>query len=141
MSVAPAAVVPDVPVSTFTSEQIQKWELGVALLINNWRAMVDAVSCQWGGPDSADKRDWLCGAIADMFVERPETDAEDVEDVLVQVMADEFDVNLEDDSAYVVSIQWSRSMAERMEADRWDIGCEVGHDFEGANWGWKLYRC
>ncbi|TGZ84211.1 hypothetical protein EX30DRAFT_338757 [Ascodesmis nigricans] len=94
---------PTAPVSTFSTTQIAKWEQGVALILNNWRALTDAVSCQWGGPDSADKRDWLCGTVADLFVERPETDTEDVEDVLLQVMADEFEVNLEDDSAYLVA--------------------------------------
>lgn len=98
-----SAPAPVASVASFSQDQISKWEQGVALTINNWRALSDAVSCQWGGPDSADKRDWLCGAVADLFVERPDTDAEDVEEVLLQVMVDEFDVNLEDDSAYLVS--------------------------------------
>ena len=58
-----------------------------------------AVQSSWGGPTSSDKRDWLCGAISDMIAERPETDAEDLEDVLIQVMSDEFDVVVDDESA------------------------------------------
>lgn len=56
------------------------------------------MSNQWGGPDSADKRDWLAGVISQLFEERPATDEQDVEDVLLQVMADEFDLQLEDES-------------------------------------------
>jgi pre-rRNA-processing protein TSR2 len=87
----------------FTPEQTQKWELGVSLLLNFWQPLRDAVSCSWGGPDSEDKRDWLCGVIADLWTEDPEADDETVEERLIQVMEDEFDVNLEDDSAYEVS--------------------------------------
>jgi pre-rRNA-processing protein TSR2 len=95
---APGAAVPVV----FTPEQTQKWELGVSLLLNFWQPLRDAVSCNWGGPDSADKRDWLCGVIADLWTEDEEADEETVEQRLLQVMEDEFDVNLEDDSAYDV---------------------------------------
>lgn len=62
--------------------------------------LTDAVVGEWGGPDSADKRDWLCGAIADMFTGREELDEYDLEDTLIHAMEDEFMVNLEDDSAW-----------------------------------------
>ncbi|KAJ0426533.1 Pre-rRNA-processing protein TSR2-domain-containing protein [Aspergillus carlsbadensis] len=74
-------------------------DLGVTLAINAWPALTLAVASNWGGPTSSDKRDWLCGAISEMLVDRPETDAEDLEDVLVQVMNDEFDVVVDDESA------------------------------------------
>lgn len=38
-----------------------------------------------------------------MLTERPETDAEDLEDVLIQVMSDEYDVVVDDESAAVVA--------------------------------------
>jgi pre-rRNA-processing protein TSR2 len=38
-----------------------------------------------------------------MFEQRPQTDLEDVETTLLQVMADEFEVNVEDDTAYQVA--------------------------------------
>ena len=88
---------------TFTPTQITKWELGVSLILNSWPALTDAVNSGWGGADSADKRDWLCGAIADMCVASADTDEYDVEDTLANVMEDEFEVSLEDDSAYQVS--------------------------------------
>lgn len=74
-------------------------DLAITLVLNNWPALTLAVQSNWGGPTSGDKRDWLCGAISDMLNERPETDAEDLEDVLIQVMNDEFEVMIDDESA------------------------------------------
>jgi len=86
-------------------EATSKWELGVSLLLNGWKALDDAVTAQWGGPDSEDKRDWLCGAVADMFVERPETDEIDLEETLLHVMDDEFECSVEDGSGYEIAIK------------------------------------
>ncbi|RAL16255.1 uncharacterized protein BO97DRAFT_402704 [Aspergillus homomorphus CBS 101889] len=80
-------------------------DLGITLALNDWPALTLAVQSNWGGPTSADKRDWLCGAISEMLAERPETDAYDLEDVLVQVMTDEFDVDVDDESAATVADQ------------------------------------
>lgn len=91
-------------VAAFTPLQTTKWELGVSLILHSWPALTDAVNSGWGGADSSDKRDWLCGAIADMFVANADTDEYDVEDTLTNVMEDEFEVNLEDDSAYEVML-------------------------------------
>ncbi|OOQ85242.1 putative pre-rRNA processing protein [Penicillium brasilianum] len=74
-------------------------DLAITLVLNNWPALTLAVQSNWGGPTSGDKRDWLCGAISEMLNERPETDAEDLEDVLIQVMNDEFEVMIDDESA------------------------------------------
>ena len=64
-----------------------------ALIIHMWSALDIAVQNEWAGPDSADIRDWLGGVIVDMFsfptVKKVET--EDVEDVLIQVLDDEFE--------------------------------------------------
>ncbi|GAQ42306.1 pre-rRNA processing protein [Aspergillus niger] len=83
----------------------QYLDLGITLAINAWPALTLAVQSNWGGPTSSDKRDWLCGAISEMIQERPETDAEDLEDVLIQVMNDEFDVVVDDESAGMVAVQ------------------------------------
>ncbi|KAB8235219.1 Pre-rRNA-processing protein TSR2-domain-containing protein [Aspergillus alliaceus] len=80
-------------------------DLGITLAINSWPALSLAVESNWGGPTSSDKRDWLCGAISDMLNDRPETDAEDLEDVLIQVMNDEFDVVVDDESAAPVAAE------------------------------------
>ena len=63
---------------------------------------------QWGGPDSSDKRDWFAGAIVDLFESRPDTDIEDVETVLLQVMLDEFEVNVDDGSGFEIAEQVMR---------------------------------
>lgn len=62
-----------------------------------------AVQNNWGGPDSAAKRDWFAGAISELFDDRPDTDQLDVETVLLQVMQDEFDVNVEDETEIPVA--------------------------------------
>lgn len=94
-------------------------DLGITLAIHSWPALTLAVQSNWGGPTSGDKRDWLCGAISDMLQERPETDAEDLEDVLVQVMNDEFDVVVEDESAAPVAarIMEMKGAVERGETE------------------------
>lgn len=76
------------------------FELAVSLHLWRWQALTLAVDNEWGGADSAEKRDWLAGTLADLYSPDKETDVEDVEDVVVQVMGDEFSVLLEDDSAY-----------------------------------------
>ncbi|KAJ5928831.1 hypothetical protein N7466_007787 [Penicillium verhagenii] len=80
-------------------------DLGITLALHNWPSLTLAVQSNWGGPTSDDKRAWLCGAISEMLTERPETDAEDVEDVLIQVLNDEFDVVIDDESAGNVAVQ------------------------------------
>jgi pre-rRNA-processing protein TSR2 len=88
-----------------SESQQQKLDLAITLLINTWPALGLAVQSSWGGPNSADKRDWLCGAISDIISTRPETDSYDIEDILVQVLNDEFDVAVDDGSAGVVADQ------------------------------------
>lgn len=95
----------DAPASTANLSASSQLDLGITLALNNWPALTLAVQSQWGGPTSADKRDWLCGAISDMLTDRPETDSEDLEDVLIQVMNDEFDVVVDDESAAMVAAQ------------------------------------
>ncbi|KAL4943725.1 hypothetical protein BDV06DRAFT_234393 [Aspergillus oleicola] len=113
-------------------------DLGITLAINAWPALSLAVTSNWGGPTSSDKRDWLCGAISEMIVDRPETDAEDLEDVLIQVMNDEFDVVVDDESAGEVALKIMevRNMVERGEfegvKDMWEEG-ERKKGSKGAN--------
>ncbi|KAK0641165.1 Pre-rRNA-processing protein TSR2-domain-containing protein [Cercophora newfieldiana] len=99
------------------------FEQGVAFALHLWPALTLAVQNNWGGPDSSDKRDWFAGAIVDLFPDlsnKPATattatttqpaqaaleepDQADVETVLLQVMLDEFEVNVDDDSAFEVA--------------------------------------
>ncbi|TFB07160.1 Pre-rRNA-processing protein TSR2 [Trichoderma ghanense] len=92
------------------------FEQAVACALHLWPALTLAVQNGWGGPDSADKRDWFAGAVVDLFPEfadaqpgeaaktaAEEPDMEDVETVLLQVMVDEFEVNIDDDSTLEVA--------------------------------------
>ncbi|CCC13112.1 hypothetical protein SMACR_06330 [Sordaria macrospora] len=114
-----------------------EFEQGVAIALHLWPALSLAVQNNWGGPDSADKRDWFAGAVVDLFPDlnkvlappqserqqqqqqqttqksksddheeaTEEPDQLDIETVLLQVMLDEFEVNVDDDSAFEVAEQ------------------------------------
>ncbi|KAI5922907.1 Pre-rRNA-processing protein TSR2-domain-containing protein [Camillea tinctor] len=103
----------------------EQFEQGVAISLHLWLSLTIAVQNNWGGPSSADKRDWFAGAIAEMFPSfvdiaaaaesdnqkttkssassREEPLAEDVEATLLQVMWDEFEANIDDDSEVEVA--------------------------------------
>ncbi|KAJ2892005.1 putative pre-rRNA-processing protein TSR2 [Zalerion maritima] len=104
-------------------KQIQSnFEQAVSLSLFTWPALTLAVQNNWGGPDSEDKRAWFSGAIVDHFPDlsttpdalkllrtskpnEDEPDAETVEEVLLQVMLDEFEVNVDDESGFAVAEQ------------------------------------
>ncbi|EOD51165.1 putative pre-rRNA processing protein [Neofusicoccum parvum] len=88
------------PTPEFKSERFGH---GIWFALQAWPALTVAIQSQFGGPDGADKRDWLAGAISDIFDNDPETDQLDIEAVLLQVMEDEFEVRLEDDSEVPVA--------------------------------------
>lgn len=92
-------------------------DAGIWYHLNLWPALQAAVSNQWGGPDSADKRDWLAGAVSELLATFPapamtaddpvkakeeraeqQTQQEDLEVLLLQVMQDEFECQVEDES-------------------------------------------
>ncbi|KAL8936610.1 MAG: hypothetical protein Q9216_004839 [Gyalolechia sp. 2 TL-2023] len=78
----------------------QKFDLAIALVLSTWPALTLAVQNSWGGPLSSEKRDWFAGAISDLFSTQPANSigVEYLEEFLLQVMNDEFEVNVEDDS-------------------------------------------
>lgn len=87
-----------------TPAQLQTaFENGVWYALCLWPALHVAVSNSWGGPDSADKRDWFAGAVSDLFGTHPATDQEDLEAFLLQVMQDEFECNVEDETEVAVA--------------------------------------
>lgn len=107
------------------------FEQGVALALHLWADLTLAVQNNWGGPDSADKRDWFAGAVVELFPDLTakgapttatgsaaessddnEPDAACVEEFLLQVMLDEFEVNVDDDSSFEVAEQILRVRAE-----------------------------
>ncbi|PSR79209.1 Pre-rRNA-processing protein TSR2-domain-containing protein [Coniella lustricola] len=117
-----------------------RFEQAVALSLNLWPALTLAVQNNWGGPDSADKRDWFAGEVASQFppfpsstsststatsssssttaaaaataADQPDPDAEYIEELILQVMLDEFEVNVDDDSGYDVAVEIIRLRAQ-----------------------------
>lgn len=144
-----------------------RFEQSVALSLGLWPALTLAVQNNWGGADSADKRDWFAGVIAEAFpsfatptttsssttaaavVDEPDT--EYIEELLLQIMLDEFEVAVDDDSSFDVAAELIRlrgqcragnfEEVERLEA-RWtaakgrkvvmEAGAEKDQDTEGS---------
>ena len=76
---------------------------GVSLILYSWTALRLAIEMEWGGIDSVNKRDWMIEVIVDYFDKQGKNIIpEDIEDMLIQIMVDEFNVNLDDDSAYQI---------------------------------------
>ncbi|KAI4151655.1 MAG: hypothetical protein LQ341_000872 [Variospora aurantia] len=101
-SFSPRPFAPPYPNTLTNSEKIQsKFDLSIALALSAWPALTLSVQNSWGGPLSSEKRDWFAGAISDLFSSPPDDatiDVEYLEEFLLQVMDDEFEVNVEDDS-------------------------------------------
>ncbi|KAI6014690.1 Pre-rRNA-processing protein TSR2-domain-containing protein [Pisolithus marmoratus] len=91
---------------------------GILARLALWPALRIAVHNLWGGPESAEKQRWLAGVIVNQYEDHtphtaPSTsqsqllgtvpDAFYIEEILLQIMFDEFEVTLEDNSAYDVA--------------------------------------
>ncbi|KAK3637321.1 rRNA accumulation-related protein [Elasticomyces elasticus] len=87
-----------------TPERLQQaFDHGIWYALSLWPALHVATANSWGGPESTDKRDWFAGAVSDLFSSRPDTDNEELEIFLLQIMQDEFDCNVEDESEVEVT--------------------------------------
>lgn len=83
----------------FDEEKKQaKFELGVCMAIYKWDELNTAVENSWGGPNSAEKRDWISGIIIELFDDKI-VDIALIEETLLYAMLDEFDTNVDNDSA------------------------------------------
>jgi len=65
-----------------------------------WATLRIAVKENWGGPGASSKRTWLASVIVDSFEEQTPTPPDDqyIEELLLQVMSDEFETLIEDGS-------------------------------------------
>ncbi|KAG2231035.1 hypothetical protein INT48_006366 [Thamnidium elegans] len=85
------------------------FEEGVSYIFHNWTALKLAVEQDWGGVESAEKREWMIDLIVGHFDKRKsifkkhQLDIDEIEDILSQIMTDEFNATLEDDSPYLVA--------------------------------------
>lgn len=85
-------------------KQQARFELGVSMMIYKWDALSIAVENNWGGPDSAEKRDWVTAIVLDLFKNEKLVDAALIEETLLYAMLDEFDTNVEDESALPIAV-------------------------------------
>jgi pre-rRNA-processing protein TSR2 len=88
-----------------------QFELALSLTLFTWPDLTLAVQNNWGGPNSAEKREWFAGAISELFpsptspTSVPVPELEDVESRLLQIMEDEFEVVVDDDSSLDIAKQ------------------------------------
>ena len=77
---------------------------GVIARLAIWATLSIAVKENWGGPGASSKRTWLASVIVDAFEEqKPTPDDQYIEELLLQVMSDEFETLIEDGSAETVA--------------------------------------
>lgn len=77
---------------------------GVIARLAIWSTLRIAVQENWGGPNAAAKRTWLASEIVDAFEDKAASpDDQYVEEMLLQVMLDEFDAVVEDESGESVA--------------------------------------
>ncbi|KAI5961247.1 TSR2 [Candida pseudojiufengensis] len=81
------------------THQQAKFELGVCMAIYKWEELATAVENSWGGANSSEKRDWISGVIIDLFSENKAVDIQLIEETLLYAMVDEFDTEVDNDSA------------------------------------------
>ncbi|KAL9611393.1 MAG: hypothetical protein Q9167_003968 [Letrouitia subvulpina] len=76
-------------------------DLLITLHLSLWPALTLSVNNSLGGPLSSQKRDWFAGAISSLLSSTPDSDLDVpyLEEFLLQVMNDEFEVNVDDESA------------------------------------------
>ncbi|KAF7299378.1 hypothetical protein MIND_00887100 [Mycena indigotica] len=87
---------------------------GVIARLAIWDTLRLAIQEGWGGgANGPEKRTWLASVIVDAFEETvPIPDDQYVEEILVQVLADEFDTVLQDGSAEPVAVDIVRLWEE-----------------------------
>lgn len=101
-STSTSSSIPSIP-----SQLTAQIDLLVALHLWAWPALTLAIQNNWGGSAqvSKDKREWLAGEVSELLTSNPPqlADVGDLEEVLLQVMTDEFEVVIDDDSAEEVA--------------------------------------
>jgi pre-rRNA-processing protein TSR2 len=75
---------------------------GVISVLKLWSVLRLAVDQQWGGPESTAKRTWMASALVDAFEAQP-LDQDDVDEMLLDIMAEEFEVEVEDGTSKSVA--------------------------------------
>lgn len=77
---------------------------GVIARLAIWPTLRVAIQENWGGPHGLQKRTWVASEIVDAFEREAETpDDQYVEEMLLQILEDEFEASLEDGSGEIVA--------------------------------------
>jgi pre-rRNA-processing protein TSR2 len=98
------AEAPNITLLPFATEkQDANFELGVSMIIHNWYTLTTAVDNLWGGPQSAEKRDWISAVVIDEFKNNKDIDIIYIHELLCGVMEDEFDTVIEDQSTIQIA--------------------------------------
>jgi pre-rRNA-processing protein TSR2 len=94
---------------------------GVIARLAVWPILRVAIQEGWGGPGGPAKRTWIASEIVDAFETlNPVPDDQYVEEMLLQIMQDEFDTDIEDGSAESVGLDIVR-MWEQAKVGREDL--------------------
>ncbi|KAK6385623.1 rRNA accumulation-related protein [Exophiala oligosperma] len=97
------AIAPQAVAQLDLSKLSSQIDLLVALHLWSWPALTLAIQNAWGGSAhvSNDKRDWMAGAVSELLTSTPPqlADVGDLEEVLLQVMLDEFEIVVDDGTA------------------------------------------
>lgn len=76
---------------------------GIRGIFSSWTALQLAMEGQWGGTETDTKYVWFVQTISDYLIkEGDKIDPIDIEEILEQIISDEFLVQLEDNSALQV---------------------------------------
>ena len=125
---------------------------GVIARLAIWATLRIAVKENWGGPGASSKRTWLASIIVDAFEEqKPIPDDQYIEELLLQVMSDEFETVIEDGSAEAVAVDivrlWDETqigkgdlvvnyeeLAEKVRGKMPDVHEQVVSDDDDDDW-------
>jgi len=124
MSTAAGPAAPTNAVKLDESEIPAQIDNLIALNLHLWPALNVAIQNAWGTSSPAlgeDKRAWLAGAISDMFAQNQIRDVEDLEDILEQVMSDEFEVVVDDGSLEEVARKIYSGRAKVLQGDATEV--------------------
>ncbi|KAG8860514.1 hypothetical protein FRB96_003768 [Tulasnella sp. 330] len=98
------------PAVTAPNASLILFARGVIAILTTWPVLRIAISEHWGGPESLQKRTWIASEIVDLFeasITSPShnttpasqtPDVDDLEDLLLQAMVDEFECEVDDGS-------------------------------------------
>lgn len=83
--------------NTQTNAQMSaKIDLLISVTLHNWPNLTIAIQHDPDTASAKDKRDFLAGAISDLLSTNQVSEAEDLEDVLVQFLYDEFEITVDE---------------------------------------------